>query len=346
LPASRDYAAAGPLRLAEPHLAAHMGWLFPLALIGSLATWWRYRQSPAHERLQLAPWAGWALCYGVVFSAAGGLFHAYYLVVMAPALSALASIGLVALWSLYAAGGAASLVFPATLIGTALWQGYIVEGYLTAYLAIGEKWLVSALLGATGLATAGLLVMRPPLRAPAMLLSGLTISSLLAVPAAWSLGAVLVEGNTGFPVARPPFLNEAAETQRRRWSLSAGLLNGDPKLLTFLQGNHQSERFCWPRSMPAKQRRSSSQQAIRSSHWGALRAGTRSSPSTALRAWSKTTVCASRWSATAAPVCGASSAKTAKSPWLTGSKKMDGSSIPLDGGPRRPMAPMAAALPK
>src|SRR6516225_10626657 len=31
LPPSRDYAPAGPLSLAAPHLAAQMGWLFPLA---------------------------------------------------------------------------------------------------------------------------------------------------------------------------------------------------------------------------------------------------------------------------------------------------------------------------
>jgi 4-amino-4-deoxy-L-arabinose transferase-like glycosyltransferase len=245
LPPSRDYAPAGPLRLAAPHLAAQMGWLFPLALIGGIAAWARIRpfRPLAREHLSLSLWAGWALCYGIVFSAAGGLFHAYYLVAMAPALSALAGIGLAALWSPYLAGGAASLVLPATLIAAALWQGYIVDGYLTGYLAIGEKWLIPALLGATGLAAAGLLVMRPPLRAPAILLGGLAISSLLAMPAAWSVGTVLVKGNTGFPAARPPFLNEAAETQRRRWSLVAGALGGDPKLLAFLQGNHQSEAY-------------------------------------------------------------------------------------------------------
>jgi 4-amino-4-deoxy-L-arabinose transferase-like glycosyltransferase len=63
------------------------------------------------------------------------------------------------------------------------------------------------------------------------------------MPAAWSVGTVLVKGNTGFPAARPPFLNDAAETQRRRWSLVAGALGGDPKLLAFLQGNHQSEAY-------------------------------------------------------------------------------------------------------
>ena len=239
----RDYVPAGPLRLVTPPLAAQIGWLFPLALIGGLAAWWRYRRSPGHERLQLALWAGWVLTYGIVFSAAAGLFHAYYLAVMAPAVCALAGIGAGSLWLLYAAGGLKALLFPATLIAIGLWQGYVVDGYLAGYLAIGEKWLVPALLGTTGLAAAGLLAMRPPLRAPAILLGGLGISSLNAMPAAWSVGTVLVKGNTGFPAARPPFLNEAAETQRRRWSLVAGALGGDPKLQDFLRGNHQSEVY-------------------------------------------------------------------------------------------------------
>ena len=67
--------------------------------------------------------------------------------------------------------------------------------------------------------------------------------SLLALPAAWSIGTVLVKGNTGFPAARPPFLNDAAETQRRRWSMVAGALGGDPKLIDFLRSNHRSEAY-------------------------------------------------------------------------------------------------------
>jgi 4-amino-4-deoxy-L-arabinose transferase-like glycosyltransferase len=78
-----DYVPAGPRRLATAPLAAQIGWLLPLALIGGFAAWWRYRGSPGHERLQLGLWAGWGLTYGIVFSAAAGLFHAYYLAVMA-----------------------------------------------------------------------------------------------------------------------------------------------------------------------------------------------------------------------------------------------------------------------
>jgi len=139
----RDYVPAGALRLVTRSLAAQIGWLFPLALIGGLGAWWRYRPS-GRERLQLALWAGWVMTYGIVFSAAAGLFHSYYLAVMAPALCALAGIGAGSLWLLYAAGGVRALLFPVTLIATALTQGYIVGGYLTGYLAIGEKWLVPA----------------------------------------------------------------------------------------------------------------------------------------------------------------------------------------------------------
>jgi 4-amino-4-deoxy-L-arabinose transferase-like glycosyltransferase len=244
-PASRDYTPAGPLRLASPHLAAQIGWLFPLALLGGIAAWRRAnpRWPLGRDHLSLGLWAGWALCYGIVFSAAGGLFHAYYLVVMAPALAALAGTGTVALWSLYGAGGTRALLFPAALIATALWQSRIVAGYLASELAVGDKWLVPALIGAIISMAAGLVALRPTRRAPALVLTGVAVSILLALPTAWSVGTVLVKGNTGFPAARPPFLNDAAETQRRHWGLVAGALDGDPRLIAFLRENRRNEEY-------------------------------------------------------------------------------------------------------
>lgn len=205
-----------------------MAWLWPLAVIGGIAAWWRAGQCGPPKREHLALWAGWTLCYGAVFSAAGGLFHAYYLVVMAPVLAALAGIGVVSFWSLYAAGGARALGFPAILIVTALWQAHIVDGYLDQYLAIGRGWLVPALIAATGLAVVGLVAVRPKRSAA---LAGIAVAVLLAMPAAWSIGSVLAPGNTGFPAARPPFLKDAAEFQRGRWAQVVGALASDPKLV-------------------------------------------------------------------------------------------------------------------
>src|SRR5207248_959415 len=74
-PLGRDFAPAGPLRLFAPRLAAQIGWLLPLALIGAVAAWLspRPHRHPLWERADLALWGGWALVYGAVFSAAGGL---------------------------------------------------------------------------------------------------------------------------------------------------------------------------------------------------------------------------------------------------------------------------------
>ncbi|HEV8030003.1 MAG TPA: glycosyltransferase family 39 protein [Stellaceae bacterium] len=244
VPGGRDFVPAGPLRLAAPRLASQMGWLLPLTLIGGTAAWFlsRLGRRLAPERLGLVLWGGWALAYGVVFSAAGGLFHAYYLAVLAPALAALAGIGAATLWSLYRAGGAAALLLPAAIVASGLWQANILDEYLAGHLAIGQSWIEWVLPATAGIAAAGLLLTRLSERGAARVATlGLVLS--LALPAAWSIGTATAAGISGFPGARPPFLTDAAETQRRRWASVAGSLDGDPKLITYLRENHGAEDY-------------------------------------------------------------------------------------------------------
>jgi 4-amino-4-deoxy-L-arabinose transferase-like glycosyltransferase len=242
--ADRDFAPAGVWRLAAPRLAAQIGWLFPLALLGAVAAWSRDRAGAARagERLQLLLWSGWALSYGAVFSAADGLFHAYYLVVMAPALSALAGIGTAALWLRYREGGAAALLLPIALVATGAWQAYILDGYVAAHLTSVYEWLgLVILLAATALAGA-IIVLRRPIGV-ARGLSIATLAMLVALPAAWAIGTALATGNTGFPAARPPLMTEAAEGQRQRWGSVAGALAADPRLIGFLTDRYDEEDF-------------------------------------------------------------------------------------------------------
>ena len=240
----RDTAPAGTVRLAAPRLAAQMGWWWPLVLIGGVAAWigaQRHRP-PAPERLQLALWSGWTLGYGVVLSAAGGLFHAYYLVVMAPALAALAGIGLSRLWLLYRRGGSAALL-PATLLATAAWQAYVLDEFVGEHLALGKTWPVPAFLALAAVATAGLAVL-PRLAAPKpALLAAAVLPMLLLLPATWSIGTALAPGISGFPAARPPLLNDNAQTQRLRWSMVAGGIAGDARLIDFLRQHVDGEEF-------------------------------------------------------------------------------------------------------
>jgi 4-amino-4-deoxy-L-arabinose transferase-like glycosyltransferase len=239
----RDYAPAGPLRLAAPPLAAQFGWLFPLALIGGIAAWFRYRGSPNREDWQLAMWAGWAIVYGAVFSAAGGLFHAYYLAVMAPALCALTGIGAIALWRLYRSGGLGPYFLTGTVIATGLWQQNILLGfYRSGVNDLGRDWLIPTMMGIIALAALALIALRRA-SIPALSVAGASLVVLLAMPTVWSVGTMTMRGTAGFPAAQPPFLTSEAATRRNRFAMIAGALVGDPKLIAFLNERRRNEQF-------------------------------------------------------------------------------------------------------
>jgi 4-amino-4-deoxy-L-arabinose transferase-like glycosyltransferase len=228
----RDNVPAGPLRLAAPALAAQLMWLLPLALIGGVAAWRRWPS----ERRSTALWALWTLAYGAVFSAAAGLFHAYYLVVMAPALAAIGGIGAVALWQLYRERGRAAWLLPMTIVTSGLWQAYILRFFLLAGgTAFGGSWLIPALLSLAVVAAGALAAM--PRRSSRIVLP-VTLASLtvaLVLPAAWCAGTAAAAFHAGFPAGQPPLETEAARAGRGRWGQYAGALDGDPKLIAFLQ---------------------------------------------------------------------------------------------------------------
>jgi 4-amino-4-deoxy-L-arabinose transferase-like glycosyltransferase len=236
---ARDYAPAGPLRLAAPLLAAQVAWLLPLAVIGGLAAWRQYRGSGGKDWALLV-WAGWAAAYGAVFSAAEALFHAYYLAVIAAPLCALAAIGFFVLWQLYRDGHKNGWLLPAALLVTAAWQGHIVQGYLGGVVGTGFIWLPAFSLGAAGFAS----VMLWWRRGSGVAVPVAALVFLLALPTVWSVATAAMPAGSGFTAARPPFLTAEAEWRRSRFAMAAaGALAADPRLLAFLARNHRGEQF-------------------------------------------------------------------------------------------------------
>jgi 4-amino-4-deoxy-L-arabinose transferase-like glycosyltransferase len=148
---------AGLWRLFSPYMAGQMMWLFPLALVGLVAAVfqgrWSWTISPEHQSLLL--WFGWLATYGIVFSFAGGIFHAYYVVMMAPPMAALAGIGLVALWTACRRGGWRAFFLPLALFLTAGWQALIGIDYPAV-----SQWMTPALVIATCAGALGLLALR------------------------------------------------------------------------------------------------------------------------------------------------------------------------------------------
>lgn len=230
MPQFYDAVPVGPLRLANRHLAAQVLWLLPLGLIGLVAAWRR-----GTHRNALLLWGLWLLSYGIVFSVAGGIFHAYYLAALGPPLAALAGIGTVALWPMKRA-------LLATLLLCAGWQAYIGTGSLTGSLNGGTTadpalWLM---LLPVGLALLALLRSRPGLHV-------LALTGLLLNPLAWSWSNAAAPGFAMLPAAdldRVTGREPADPAQRwRRIAATHPLPTADAKLIGFLRANQRDERF-------------------------------------------------------------------------------------------------------
>lgn len=254
-------ARVGPLRLADGQLAGQVGWLLPLGImglvLGALGEPLRRPMTPAH--LSLLLWLAWALTYGAVYSAAGGFFHFYYMSALAPPLTALAGIGVVALWSHYLRRGWRAALLPATLVSTAAWQLYVDAhafagvrdllddvATLRALSGAWRSWLHIALAGGTLVAAGALLVTaRRPVasRLTRTAALGALTTGLLAVlilPAAWSLSSVLVPGPGVLPSADLARLVPGYADVRARRALDP---DGLARLIEFLNANRRGERY-------------------------------------------------------------------------------------------------------
>lgn len=238
LQAGRDYVSAGPLRLAASPLAAELLWVFPLAVIGGIPAW---RLSNRRQRLELAMWSMWLVAYGIVFSTAGGIFHSYYLAVMAPAICTLAAIGATALWQSRETGQWGRLMLTTAIFSTGLWQAHLVEGFYNAgSIEFGKTWLVPAFVAVTGVMTAATMRRHSVVTLPAAVSA---LAAALALPAAWCAATSAAVFHAGFPSAHPPFETHAMRGGHNPWARLAGALEGDPKLLAFLRQGADGQAY-------------------------------------------------------------------------------------------------------
>ncbi|MDO3412758.1 glycosyltransferase family 39 protein [Saccharibacillus sp. CPCC 101409] len=173
----------GWLRLMDVKLAGQISWLLPFALLSAVMLWFRQPE----RRRELLLWLGWLLPMIAVFSVAG-FFHRYYLIMLAPAIAALAGAGLANLlrspklpWLLPSA---------AAVFGTIV---YIAND--AGFTRIG--WSAAAA-GGISLALSRIKVRPLPTFALA-----LTLISAVIVPGYWSITPAIYGGSSRQPYASP-----------------------------------------------------------------------------------------------------------------------------------------------
>src|SRR5205823_3809859 len=170
---------AGLFRLLGTTLGGQVSWLLVLAVLGlvlaALCVPWRRLDGRGRS---LVLWGTWLLTAGAFFSVAE-FFHPYYTVMLAPAIAALAAIGVAALWREYRARGWRGWLLPVVLLATAAVQAYILRDYPD-----WSRWPTPLVVGACLVAALALTVARLRLRRTrvALVAAGVAVASLLAAP--------------------------------------------------------------------------------------------------------------------------------------------------------------------
>jgi 4-amino-4-deoxy-L-arabinose transferase-like glycosyltransferase len=185
---------AGPLRLLNSALGGQAGWLLGFALLSAIGILVASRLRRADSR------SGWLIAVGgaflvtaVVFSAAKGIFHPYYVSLLAPFIAALTGAGAA---QLLKGGVNARIVGPlAVLAGVATELAVLSQypGQLT--------WLVP-ILGAVGVLVALALGAFAERRVRVVALATV-LAVLLVAPATWAVDTLGYATNGTFPAGGP-----------------------------------------------------------------------------------------------------------------------------------------------
>ncbi|ASR49406.1 4-amino-4-deoxy-L-arabinose transferase [Paenibacillus kribbensis] len=190
----------GPLRLFQSALSGQASWLLPFALIASIGLLASIRRrNITQKHREIIFWLAWLLPVAAFFSVAG-FFHHYYLIMLAPPISALFGAGFVELWQQYRERSSwLSWLLPAAVLATSVFGWFVLQNYNDT---IGSGWSIAVLiLGIVG--TALLVIAR--LKSE-KLTKFAVITSVLAMfigPVYWALTPITYGGNSMIPQAGP-----------------------------------------------------------------------------------------------------------------------------------------------
>lgn len=190
----------GLFRIFNNDFGPNIAWLLVLALAGGGLLLWILRKTPRTNRGRAAVifWVLWLVVHIIIFSMTSGVIHPYYVVVMAPAITALVGIGVPFLWGAYVRRKSYAWVLPMT-IGMTVMTAMIILGY-----AGTMTWLIWVV-GALGLA--GMIGLLVNLYSPKRWLQNLAIitsvAACMTTPVVYALSTVNVTHTGSIPTAGP-----------------------------------------------------------------------------------------------------------------------------------------------
>ena len=190
----------GPLRLLNSALGGQVGWLLGFALLSGVGILVASRLRRADPR------SGWLIVVGgvfltaaVLFSFASGIFHPYYVSLLAPFAAALTGAGA----AQFIRGGRGARI----LAPLAVTAGVVVELVVISRYPGQLPWLAPVLIAVGGLAVVALVTL-PGRRVRAAAL-GATVAALLLAPSIWAVDTLGYATSGTFPAGGPASVQAA-----------------------------------------------------------------------------------------------------------------------------------------
>jgi 4-amino-4-deoxy-L-arabinose transferase-like glycosyltransferase len=184
----------GPLRLLSSALGGQVGWLLGFVLVSALGmvVASRLRRSDARSGWLMAV-GGAFLVTAVLFSLAGGIFHPYYVALLAPFIAALAGAGFAELIS----GRSNARVLGPLAVAAGVAVELVIRGRYPGQL----PWLTPLLIVLGVLAALALAVFSAP--RVRLLALGSVLVGLLLAPAVWAVDTIGYAASGTFPSGGP-----------------------------------------------------------------------------------------------------------------------------------------------
>ncbi|HEV7585502.1 MAG TPA: glycosyltransferase family 39 protein [Solirubrobacteraceae bacterium] len=184
----------GPLRLLSSALGGQVGWLLGFVLVTFVA------MLVASRLRRSDPRSGWLIVVGgaflvtaVLFSAAGGIFHPYYVSLLAPFVAAMAGAGFAQL----ARGGLNVRVLGPLAVAAGVAAELVIRGHYPGQLS----WLTPLLLVVGAITALALLASSSP--RVRLLALGSALAALLLAPAVWAVDTIGYAASGTFPSGGP-----------------------------------------------------------------------------------------------------------------------------------------------
>ncbi|MCY8927486.1 glycosyltransferase family 39 protein [Bacillus subtilis] len=226
----------GPLRLFQQELSDQISWLLPFAIFGIaslLIAGARERRRLSIEQKETVFWVAWLVPIAGFFSVAE-FFHHYYLIMLAPPITALVGAGWVALVHLYRnQTGWKAWLLPGAIIATTGFELFILRNYNDQ---IGAGWSIGV--GVIGVLSAiALLLFKQRQKPFSYYVSLAALLALLVMPIYWASTPLLYGGNSSLPETGP----QLASMGGKGMGMSDATVN--EKLIKYLEENNSGAEY-------------------------------------------------------------------------------------------------------